>query len=237
MAKRGVLIVKTDVFQEIETDWNNWYDTKHIPARLNTGLGFLAARRFVAIERELKYAPTTKGEPKYLTVYDLASVNVLISKAYLKLLEREASLPPGSFEAITKPNRLPNFFRGLYEQIYPEQGEYQPPDTRIIFAVGIDVPSTREEEFNAWYNTEHILAMRRVPGFVTARRFVVAEAQLPSRDVTTLSPKYIALYDLESEEALESDAFRRESQSPWTSWVHSWYSRRFLIVGRRIYPE
>jgi hypothetical protein len=217
----GIGVVPT----EIEAEWNNWYDSQHIACRLRIP-GFISARRFVKIE----------GEYKYLTLYDLISVDVLTSEAYIKLRDREASLPPDSFEAITR--NLPNFFRGVYKQIYPGQGEYQIPDTEIIFAIGHDVPSNREEEFNAWYNTEHIPAMMNgVPGFITARRFVVIE-NLPSRaGATTTSPKYVTLYDLESAEVLRSDDFLRETNSPWSSWVRSWYSRRFRIIAQRIYPE
>jgi len=224
--KTTLLMVRIgDVPGEIETDWKNWYDSQHIPCRLKIP-GFISARRFVAIE----------GEYKYLTLYDLTSVDVLTNEAYIKLRDREASLPPDSFEAITR--NLPNFSRGVYKQIYPEQGEYQIPDTEIIFAIGHDMPANREEEFNAWYNTEHIPAMmNRVPGFITARRFVVTE-NLPSRaGATTASPKYVTLYDLESEEVLRSAVFLRETNSPWSSWVRSWYSRRFRIIARRIYPK
>jgi hypothetical protein len=224
--KRILLIVKIgDVPPEIETEWNKWYDTVHIPNRLNK-LGFLSARRFIAIE----------GEYKYLTLYELNSIDALTSEAYLKLRDWEASLPPDSFEAIT-PN-LPNCSRGIYEQIYPEQKEYQIPNTEILFAVGHDVPSGKDAEFNAWYNTEHIPAMNRVPGFVTARRFMVVETQWPSRaGRTSSSPKYVTLYDIESEKVFQSEAFFKERNSPWSSWVRSWYSRRFRIVARRIYPK
>ena len=213
-----------DILPEIENDWNNWYNSKHIPSRLNIP-GFLSARRFVAVD----------GDPKYMTIYDLADVHVLKSEAYLKLRDKEAALPSGSFEAITPT--LPNYSRGLYEQIYPEQGEYQIPNTEFLFVVGLDVPPAREEEFNAWYNTEHILAMLRVPGFVTARRFVAAQIELPPRAGTRPSgPKYCALYDLESEKVRQSAAYLKERESPWTSWVRSWYIRRWLGDYRRIYP-
>jgi hypothetical protein len=224
--KRILLMVRIgDVPPEIEGEWNKWYDTEHIPNRLNKP-GFLSVRRFKAIE----------GEFKYLTLYDLNSINALTSEAYLKLRDWEASLPPDSFEAITP--KLPGCSRGIYEQIYPEQEDYQIPNTEILFAVGHDVPPDKEKEFNAWYNTEHIPAMKRVPGFVTARRFMVIETQLPPRGGSgSSSPKYVTLYDIESERVFQSEAFLKERNSPWSSWVRSWYSRRFRIVARRIYPK
>jgi len=224
--KRILILMRIgDVPPEIEVEWNKWYDTEHIPNRLNIP-GFLSARRFIAIE----------GEYKYLTLYDLNRLDVLTGEAYIKLRDWEASLPPESFEAITK--KLPNCFRGIYEQIYPEQEEYQIPNTEILLAMGQDVPPDKESEFNAWYNTEHIPAMKRVPGFITARRFcTITTQQLARTGRTSSSPKFITLYDIEDEKVFESEALLRERNSPWSSWVRSWYSRRFRIVARRIYPK
>jgi hypothetical protein len=136
--------------------------------------------------------------------------------------------------------KLPGFSRGFYEPIfiYPGEEEYQTFNTDILFAVGHDVPSNREEEFNAWYNTEHVpIMIDRVPGFLFARRFKLIEAPLSPRVGTgTPSPKYLALYDLSNEKVLESEIFLRETKSPWSTWVRSWYSRRLRILARRIYP-
>lgn len=228
MGKKHVLLMVRigDVPGEIEREWNRWYDTTHIPNRLSKP-GFLSVRRFFAIW----------GEYKYLTLYDLESIEGLTSEAYQKLREWEASLPPKSFEAITL--KLPNFSRGVYEQIYPEQEEHKMPNTQFLFTIGHDVPPNREEEFNAWYNTEHIPAMiNRVPGFVTARRFRNAGSLLPpGSGKTSPSPKYVTLYDLSNDKVLESEVFQRETNSPWSSWVRGWYTRRFRILARKIYPE
>ena len=227
--KNVLLMVRIgDVPKEMEGEWNRWYNTTHIPNRLDKP-GFLSARRFLALW----------GEFRYLTLYELASVDALTSEPYLKLRDWEASLPPDSFEARTL--KLPNFSRGFYEQIfsYPGQARYQAPDTDILFTVGHDVPSIRDEEFNAWYNTEHVPAMvDRVPGFLTSRRFRLIEKPLsPKVGTRTPSPKYVTLYDLANPDVLQSQIFLKETKSPWSSWVRSWYSRRFRILARRIYPD
>lgn len=230
MVEKGIFILVRigEVPPEIEGPWNEWYDTTHIPNRLNKP-GFIYAQRFKAIW----------GEYTYLTLYNLASMDALTSDPYLKLRDWEASLPPDSFEA--KTLKLPNFSRGFYEQIfvYPMQGEYRTPNTDILFAVGHDVPPNREEEFNAWYNTEHIPAMiDRVPGFLTARRLKLIETPLSLKvGIRSPSPRYITLYDLENEDVLQSQIFLKETNSPWSSWVRSWYTRRFRILARRVYPK
>ncbi len=47
-------------------------------------------------------------------------------------------------------------------------------------------PPAFEDEFNAWYDTEHIPERVAVPGFETGIRFVCIDG----------APKYLAVYDL-----------------------------------------
>lgn len=234
--KRALLLVRIgEVPTEIEAEWNNWYDNRHLPSRLSNP-GFVGARRFAVIGGE------SKGEYKYLTLSELENVDALTGENYLKLRDREASLPKDSFEAIIL--KLPNLARGVYEQIYPERGEYQIPNTEILLAVGHDVPSNRDDEYNAWCHTDHIPAMlNRVSGFIATRHLKLFETKLPPRaggGYQSFSPKYVTLYDIENEKVFESEAFLREQNSPWSTWVRSWYSLCFCIIGRRIsiiYPK
>jgi hypothetical protein len=73
--------------------------------------------------------------------------------------------------------------------------------------------SGREEEFNDWYDTEHIPQMSAVPGFLAASRWVCVEGW----------PRYLAIYDTETVEVLSSDAYRRATGGNFTPW-----SRRIL---------
>jgi hypothetical protein len=164
-------------------------------------------------------------------------LDVLSSEPYLELRDREASLPPNSFEAVTP--RLPDFHLGLYEQIYPESGDYRRPKTRYIFVIGHDTPPEKDEEFNAWYNTEHIPGfIRQVPGFVASRRFRRVEAALPPLiGLTSTNPKYVAIHDFESAEVPGSEAFLNARDTPWTRWIKSWYTRRFRFLSHCIYSS
>ncbi len=90
-------------------------------------------------------------------------------------------------------------------------------------------PANLDEEFNAWYDTEHVPERLAVPGILTAIRF---------SSVTTATPKYLAMYDLESEAVLESDAYKRvagENSSPWTKRVTG-KTKVYRSVGSQIHP-
>jgi hypothetical protein len=242
--KRFLMMVRIGVApKEIETEWNRWYDCEHIPKRLKIP-GFISARRYKAVENEYNILIRT-GPPdeiqecprRYITFYELSHLDVLSSQPYLELLHREASLPPDSFEAVTVS--LPDYHVGLYEQIYPGPGDYHRPKTRYVFVIGHDAPPEKEEEFNAWYNTEHIPGfIKKVPGFDASRRFRRVEATLPTLiGLTPLHPKYVAIHDLENEEVPGSEGFLSARDTPWTRWIKSWYTRRFRFLSQCIYSS
>jgi hypothetical protein len=90
-------------------------------------------------------------------------------------------------------------------------------------------PATIEEEFNAWYDTEHVPERLAVPGVETALRFC---------STTGAAPKYLAIYDLTAESVLDTDAYRKvagENSSPWTRRVTG-RTKVYRSVGRQIFP-
>jgi hypothetical protein len=65
------------------------------------------------------------------------------------------------------------------------------------------------EEFNDWYDLEHVPERAAIAGFHNARRFVCVEGW----------PRYLALYDLEHVGVLQSPAYRAvagDRSSPWS---------------------
>ncbi len=71
-------------------------------------------------------------------------------------------------------------------------------------------PAAMEEEFNAWYDTEHFPERLAILGFRSARRWVAAGA--PGEG------KYLATYELDSPAVLQSPEYlaRYAGATPWT---------------------
>jgi hypothetical protein len=89
-------------------------------------------------------------------------------------------------------------------------------------------PVAFEEEFNAWYDTEHIPERRSIPGFETAMRYVCASG----------APRYLAIYDMKTPGVLDSLAYTRvafDNSSPWTKRVVS-RVRVYRSAGVQVYP-
>ena len=89
-------------------------------------------------------------------------------------------------------------------------------------------PPTLEEEFNAWYDAEHIPERLAVPGFETALRYVCIDG----------APRYLAMYDMASPDVLKSPAYLKVgfgNASPWTKRVTS-RVRIYRSFGEQVYP-
>lgn len=67
-----------------------------------------------------------------------------------------------------------------------------------LLLIMMEVEPEYEEEFNRWYWEEHVPERLTVPGFISARRFLAVEGE----------PKYLALYEVESAEVLQSDDYK-----------------------------
>ena len=70
---------------------------------------------------------------------------------------------------------------------------------KLLLIVEVDIPPEYEADFNEWYSEVHLPDLLRVPGFHSARRYVKREG----------SPKYVAVYEIESDEAFQHPEFAR----------------------------
>jgi hypothetical protein len=98
----------------------------------------------------------------------------------------------------------------------------------LLFA-SFDRSPVQEDEFNDWYDLEHIPERLRVPGFLNAQRWVGED-----------NPKIaVATYDLETYAVLDSPAYRAiggANGSVWTKRITAIAKRLLRFVGDQIVP-
>lgn len=87
-----------------------------------------------------------------------------------------------------------------------------------MLLVSMEPPAAMEDEFHAWYDTEHVPEREAVTGFLSCARFVCVEGW----------PRYMASYDLASLDVLEGEEYRRIGGANLSVW-----SKRVLahVVG------
>jgi hypothetical protein len=71
LVRKAGLLVWNDVDPAIEADYNEWYLREHIPERVSVP-GMLCGRRYRAAE----------GSPRYMALYEAATLDVLTTGAY-----------------------------------------------------------------------------------------------------------------------------------------------------------
>lgn len=180
--KFGLLLAMMEPPEEMEEEFNEWYDTEHVPER-ECVPGILSARRFVAQE----------GFPRYLAIYDLDTVEVLQGDAYKRI--GGDNLSPWS-------KRVLRYVRGLrrnvYEQTFPGKAEVS-KETNALMLLANDIHADKEKDFNHWYDTECIPHFREIDGFINARRFICVEG----------SPKFLALHEFKDVDLSKNGAYKK----------------------------
>jgi hypothetical protein len=93
---------------------------------------------------------------------------------------------------------------------------------RGMLVTSMDIDETDEQEFNRWYDREHLAERVAIDGFVEARRYVAHAAK----------PKYFCLYSTTTFEVLDAAAYRR-ALAGQTEWSRVNISR-FRNMGRAV---
>ncbi|MFI4988344.1 MAG: hypothetical protein ACHQF3_12965 [Alphaproteobacteria bacterium] len=95
--------------------------------------------------------------------------------------------------------------------------------------VTMQPPPALEDEFNEWYDAEHVPERLGVPGFETARRYVCLSGW----------PRYLAFYDLASPQVILAPEYLRvggENSSPWTKRVLRSVRGNYRATGAQLHP-
>jgi hypothetical protein len=205
MAK-GMLIAAMNVAQVAPDEFNDWYDTEHLPERQRVP-GFLVCERWIGAQ---------DGKVSVAT-YDLERLAVMTSPGYLAI--GGENLSPWSKRVTSRVERLLRF-EG--DQILPGD-ELPPAGAGGLLVNAMNIAPELEAEFNAWYDKEHIPALGAVPGVLCARRF----------RGTSGNRKYVALYHLADPDVVESAEWKQARQSEWTSRLQPHFRDHLRLVLRR----
>lgn len=186
----GIMAAGFNFSAAAEDEFNDWYDTEHIPERLRVQ-GFINAERWIGVDN-----------PKIaFATYDLDSIGVLHSAPYLAF--SGANQSPWTKRIEHQMQKLGRF---VGEQLVPGRVA-APSDAGGLLFFAMNVEPAAEAEFNQWYDTEHLPALAAVPGCLCARRF---------RAESDATQKYFAIYHLVSPDVATSKAWKAAVATPWT---------------------
>lgn len=202
----GMLAVWMQPRPDQEDDFNRWYDEEHLPERMAIS-GFLNARRYVSLQ----------GPPKYMALYELESLDVLAGEDYARV---RSNPTPWTRRIVSSVEHNERF---EYELLL-SMGERPAEPAPYVLMVRLETAPEHEQEFNAWYDQEHIAALCSVPGVYRARRYRARQG----------SPRYLALYEFAAPDIRTSEAWKRAAETPWTQKMRPLFTRRADHLGRLI---
>ena len=115
----------------------------------------------------------------------------------------------------------------VYQPLQSTADDYVAPDTEVLHAAFFRAESKDHDEFNDWYDTEHVPAIVAVDGYENCRRFVAADDEC----------SFLALYDVTTIEVAEGETAAAATQSPWSDRVRAkiaTYRERRVFIWDRV---
>jgi hypothetical protein len=86
---------------------------------------------------------------------------------------------------------------------------------KTLLVVRMEVDPEIEEEFNRWYDTEHIPMFLKVPGVLSARRAVLSDAKVSEFPITREGPRYITIYEYTDVKVMDQKAYMEALETEW----------------------
>jgi hypothetical protein len=191
----AVLVFSNPTSAELEAEYNRWYEQQHIPDLLKVR-GFHDAHRY----RTVKTLSAGSTLPPYLAIYDVRTDDM--SRATAQVMQRRKSGQIRSSAAfdyehsvtlIYQP-RAPVLLAAHVLGTSPAPTVSGKAPVNYVLAVFSNPMAGREDEYNAWYDTQHLPDVLRNPGFVSGRRYVLHNSELPGY----VPPRYLALFEFQS---------------------------------------
>jgi hypothetical protein len=185
-----------EMSQQMEQEYNRWYWQEQIPSKLAVK-GVLRACRYCTV------GTARPDAPRYMTIYEITGLEVSESYEWqITTIGSEWSKRLFHFAETT----------GVYEKIFPKDVDdtVSYPTAEYLYVNKMTPKPEGEKEFNHWYNEYHIPGLTTVPGVISGRRSKSVGKAYP------YAPKYLAIYELENQAVIESDAWEKAGHDKMT---------------------
>ena len=112
----------------------------------------------------------------------------------------------------------------------PDKSNATQPIGTTVLVVMMEVDPEHEDEFNRWYDEEHLPERMGIPGYISARRFKLEEGE----GVLT----YLCIWEMEDGSPLQSAEYHAQNQRPSAlrDRAHAVIKQRMRGLYKQIYP-
>lgn len=176
-----------------EDEYNQWYDQQHAPDVVAVP-GFVSAQRFI-YNSSVQWREAALKKPRYLVLYTISTDDL---PAVIAEVKRRLSTGQTRISTALDPKSGQMYFYRAFRPRVPGVGG-QPADAQpgpmqtyyqIVFG---DATAGKDDEFNTWYDQDHVPALVAAPGFRFAQRTVISDVQmLPIENPS----RYLVLFEI-----------------------------------------
>ncbi|KAF2768919.1 alpha/beta-hydrolase [Teratosphaeria nubilosa] len=176
--------------------FHEWYNTEHGPLRLRLPF-FLTGDRYTANDGK---------KPEWSAVYDVTDISWLEKRIYTRMREERSQ----------REKDVMSTFESLDRKIYKTistRGDLKRPGPIIVATTAV-VKEENLDEFNKWYEEEHVVMLSKTPGWLRTRRF-----QLVAPGLKGMPPagqvECLAVHDYEEKNGLGGPEHTAAQKTPW----------------------
>ena len=209
---RAILFSEMTPGEQFTKRFHKWYDTHHIPVRMMCP-GFVSAQRY-----------KRQDIAGYLAVYEMDDVGVLSSDAYKTIKDNPSE------ETAWMLANVSGFTRYLASETSAQpvgRTGSSLLDAPVLYAVCFNIPAEACQEFDAWYETEHIPLLMKCPDWLMVRRMSVTDG-VPE------TYTHIALHYLADVTALQSPEREEARNTTWRGNLakNEWFRASYTVFDR-----
>ena len=206
----GLITVWLHVPPEHEAELNDWYNQEHLEQVVALP-GFVSARRYSVDDAPLKY----------LAWYDTVDETVESAADFQGVIAQPTAWSQRMRTLYGDQRERMNF------KLMRDVGPVPAQDPPWLYIVHTDIPDHIVDEYNEWYDKEHLPRLVTVPGVIRARRYTAVSG----------NPRYLTAYELTDRNAFESPEGLKARKTPWTEKMRSLFHNTRRRMCKLIVPS
>ncbi len=204
---------------EHDKEFNDWYNLEHVP-QVTALPGFVRTRRYFC----------AKSDIRYLAWYETADETVEAGAHFQGI--------------VTEPTPWSRRMRGIYGdhrermnfklmcEVANASASLPEAGAPWMYIVHTDIPDHIIDEYNAWYDREHLPRCANIPGVLRARRYAATACTSGA-----VAPRYLTAYEMTGPDVWESSAAQVARKTLWTEKMRSLFSNTRRALYQLVAPN
>lgn len=198
-----LLVAFTNPADGCVEECTSWYRDVHLDEALATP-GFETGQLLTRSADQLPEDVMPPSEHHFLAVYTISSTPEKLVRTTGRYLAEGYAPPP----FLARGGGGPWIYTAIGERIGSSlSGDH------LVVALSNPIEG-RDDEFNDWHTSTHLLEVSELPGFASAQRFRIDDVQMPLNVAQPSPYRYLAIYEVTGTAAAARDLILNHEFTP-----------------------